>query len=140
MSTCACAVDKTAITHLTKLIMKDEKMKPFPDSDPMVNFKTLILLQRTVSSRTAPWLYQLPTKELHEFLAILYETEFLSRTDVVLLDLISEELELPAIPAELSNADAVLAYHDRHKVIAAKLAHEAQKQILAERAENGESK
>lgn len=140
MSTGACAVDETAITHLTKLIMKDEKMKAFPDNDPMVNFKTKILLQRTVASQTAPWVEQLPPKELHDFLVILYETEFLSRTDVVHLDLISEELELPAIPTELSNADAVVAYHDRHKVIAAKLADEAQKQILAERAGTGESK
>lgn len=115
-------------------------MKPISDTDPQVTFKSLVFNQRTVASHTAPWIEVLPEESLHDILRHVYETEVLPANDVVLIDIISKELNLPEIPADLSNADAVNAYYKRHKEIASKLADEANRQISAERESVGEVK
>ena len=115
-------------------------MKLFSDNDHQINFKTRVLLQRTITKHQAAWIEELPEVHLTEMLEFIYQTEFLPKHDTVLLDLISDELNLPAIPAVLSNAAAVVAYDERHKKICTRLAEEAKAQILAEREILGDTK
>lgn len=115
-------------------------MKLFSDNDHQINFKTRVLLQRTITKHQAAWIEELPDIHLTEMLEFIYQTEFMPKHDTVLLDLISDELKLPPIPAVLSNAAAVTAYDERHKEICKQLAIEAKKQILAEREILGDAK
>jgi len=104
------------------------------DNDPLVTYKTRMLLQRVVTHEVAPWVEEVPTEQLVELLDFIYQTEFLPRSDEVLLDLISLELKLPEIPYGLSAEGRKAAYDIRHKNIAWQMANDVADSISIERA------
>lgn len=88
-------------------------------------------------SNFAPWVKELSSAELQELLPFIASYEIVPRQDEDLVICIAEDLRFPTIDIPETGAERERQLDELHKVIALKLAHDVQVDIMRRRGELG---